>query len=58
MHTVSKYRVYIKIGFGVLENFNKAFKAADKFEETELVSLSICPHALSVSHVISGKSSA
>ncbi len=34
------------VGFGVLENFNKAFKAADKFEETELVSLSICPHAL------------
>lgn len=34
------------VGFGVLENFSKAFKAADDFEESELVSLSICPHAL------------
>lgn len=34
------------VGFGVLENFSKAFKAADDFEESELVRLSICPHAL------------
>lgn len=34
------------VGFGVLENFSKAFKAADDFEETDLVRLSICPHAL------------
>lgn len=34
------------VGFGVLENFSKAFKAADDFEETNLVHLSICPHAL------------
>ena len=34
------------VGFGVLENFNKAFKTADEFEESELVRLSICPHAL------------
>ena len=34
------------VGFGVLENFSRAFKAADEFEESELVSLSICPHAL------------
>lgn len=34
------------VGFGVLNDFKKAFKAADKFEETELVRLSICPHAL------------
>lgn len=34
------------VGFGVLENFSRAFKAADEFEESELVKLSICPHAL------------
>lgn len=34
------------VGFGVLDNFDKALKSADKFEESDLVSLSICPHAL------------
>lgn len=34
------------VGFGVLDNFDKALKSADNFKESDLVSLSICPHAL------------
>ncbi len=34
------------VGFGVMNDFKKAFQTADTFEETELVHLSICPHAL------------
>ncbi len=34
------------VGFGVLSDFDKAFKSADNFEESELVTLTICPHAL------------
>lgn len=34
------------VGIGVLGSFEKAFKEADNFNESELVKLSMCPHAL------------
>lgn len=34
------------VGIGVLGSFEKAFKEADNFKESELVKLSMCPHAL------------
>ncbi len=34
------------VGFGVLNNFEKAFTNADKFLESDLVKLTLCPHAL------------
>ncbi len=34
------------IGFGVLENFEKAFNNAEAFQDSELVKVTLCPHAL------------
>lgn len=34
------------IGFGVFDSYKKALEAADHFEASELVTHSICPHAL------------
>lgn len=44
--SIEKSGIRGMVGFGVMENFDEAFKSAEQFEESEFVRLSMIPHAL------------